>query len=49
VLGCIAGDDTVLVIARDTPGAQALTARLLDLATRGRSRPGTGPGHPDHT
>jgi transcriptional regulator of arginine metabolism len=49
VLGCIAGDDTVLVIVRDTTGAQALTARLLDLATRGRSRPGTGPGLPDHT
>lgn len=49
VLGCIAGDDTVLVIVRDTAGAQALAARLLDLATRGRTRPGTGPGYPDQT
>ncbi|GAA4424185.1 arginine repressor [Georgenia halophila] len=48
VLGCIAGDDTVLVVVRDTAGAQALTARLLDLARRGRTGPGPtsspGPG-----
>lgn len=44
VLGCIAGDDTVLVLTRDTAGAEALAHRLLDLARRGRAQPGTGPG-----
>ncbi|MPV38379.1 arginine repressor [Georgenia subflava] len=46
VLGCIAGDDTVLVITRDAGAAEALTERLLDLARRGRTRPGHGPGEP---
>lgn len=36
VLGSIAGDDTVLVIARDERGAADLTDKLLDLARRGR-------------
>ncbi|MHB1065134.1 MAG: arginine repressor [Georgenia sp.] len=45
VLGCIAGDDTVLVVTRGADIAEALTRRLLDLAGRGRpghdtSRPG---------
>ncbi|RPF27960.1 arginine repressor [Georgenia muralis] len=40
VLGCIAGDDTVLVVARDRAGAEALTRRLLELAG-GRPRPST--------
>ncbi|WP_127128220.1 ArgR family transcriptional regulator [Georgenia sp. SYP-B2076] len=44
VLGCIAGDDTVLVLTRDIASAEALTHRLLDLARRGRAQPGTGPG-----
>ncbi len=39
VLGCIAGDDTVLVITRDAAAAQALTTRLLALAGRGRPQP----------
>jgi transcriptional regulator of arginine metabolism len=34
VLGTIAGDDTVLVIARDPAGGEALEQRLLDLANR---------------
>ena len=34
VLGTIAGDDTVLVIARDPDGGAALAARLLALAER---------------
>lgn len=33
VLGTIAGDDTVLVIARDPMGGQALVQRFLDLAS----------------
>lgn len=37
VLGCIAGDDTVLVVTRDEAAARALTTRLLDLADRGRA------------
>jgi transcriptional regulator of arginine metabolism len=38
VLGSIAGDDTVLVIARDPRGGPALAQRLLDL-TRPESHP----------
>ncbi|MGH8893174.1 MAG: arginine repressor [Actinomycetes bacterium] len=41
VIGTIAGDDTVLVIARRPDGGAALAARMLDLA-----RPGT-PHHPE--
>lgn len=37
VLGTIAGDDTVLVIARDPAGGEALEQRFLDLAN-GTSR-----------
>jgi transcriptional regulator of arginine metabolism len=32
VLGSIAGDDTILVIARDPSGGAALASRLLDMA-----------------
>ncbi|MGY5766394.1 arginine repressor [Brachybacterium sp. DNPG3] len=32
VIGTIAGDDTVLLVARDADGGDALAARLLDLA-----------------
>lgn len=32
VLGCIAGDDTVLLVARDPAGGGAVAARLLALA-----------------
>jgi transcriptional regulator of arginine metabolism len=32
VLGCVAGDDTVLVITRSEPAAGALVTRLLALA-----------------
>jgi transcriptional regulator of arginine metabolism len=35
VLGCIAGDDTVLVIGRDPQGGEALVHRLLALADHG--------------
>jgi transcriptional regulator of arginine metabolism len=34
VLGTIAGDDTVLVIARDPEGGETLAQRFLDLANR---------------
>ena len=34
-LGCIAGDDTVLVISRDPDGGDALAAKLLALAEHG--------------
>ncbi|PZR55480.1 arginine repressor [Xylanimonas oleitrophica] len=33
VLGCIAGDDTILVIARDPAGGEELAQRFLALAT----------------
>ncbi|MDR2723075.1 MAG: arginine repressor [Cellulomonadaceae bacterium] len=33
VMGCIAGDDTILVITRDPQGGEDLAARLLTLAT----------------
>jgi transcriptional regulator of arginine metabolism len=36
VLGTIAGDDTVLVIARDSDGGPALAAHLLSLAQSNR-------------
>jgi transcriptional regulator of arginine metabolism len=35
VLGCIAGDDTVLVISRDPEGGEALAHKFLSLAERG--------------
>ena len=35
VLGCIAGDDTVLVVARTAGGGAAVAARLLALAESG--------------
>ncbi|MGC5626897.1 arginine repressor [Georgenia sp. Z1344] len=38
VLGCVAGDDTVLVITRDDETAAGLVTRLLDLARRGGPR-----------
>ncbi|MCW2849381.1 MAG: arginine repressor [Marmoricola sp.] len=43
VLGTIAGDDTVLVIARDPDGGEALEQRFLDLAN-GTSRISPPPG-----
>jgi len=36
ILGTVAGDDTVLVIARDTAGGDALAAEFLRLAARRR-------------
>lgn len=38
VLGTIAGDDTVVVIARDPAGGDDLARRLLDLANHGAGR-----------
>ena len=38
ILGTVAGDDTVLVIARDPAGGDALAAEFLSLAERRRSR-----------
>ncbi|MEV5003221.1 arginine repressor [Nocardioides sp. LML1-1-1.1] len=37
VLGCIAGDDTVLVIGRDPAGGEALAHRFTSLAERNES------------
>ncbi len=34
-LGCVAGDDTVIVVARRPDGGEALARRFLDLAGRG--------------
>ena len=45
VLGTIAGDDTVLLIARDPAGGHDLAARFLDMANQHR---GPDP-HADHT
>ncbi len=36
ILGTVAGDDTVLVIARDPAGGEALAAEILSLAERRR-------------
>jgi transcriptional regulator of arginine metabolism len=36
ILGTVAGDDTVLVIARDPAGGDALAAEILSLAERRR-------------
>ncbi len=36
ILGTVAGDDTVLVIARDPAGGDALAAEFLRLAARRR-------------
>ncbi len=41
VLGTVAGDDTVLVVARDPGGGDELAAMLLRLAER-RGRPPSG-------
>jgi len=38
VLGCIAGDDTVLVVARSEDVASGLAAHLLSLADPGARR-----------
>lgn len=45
VLGTIAGDDTVLVIARDIDGAAGVVDRLLELASHGGDV--TSPDEPD--
>lgn len=42
VLGCIAGDDTVLVIAREPDGGEGVARRLVDLAHGAAA--GTSPG-----
>ena len=38
VLGCVGGDDTVLVITREEPIASRLTSRLLCLADPAQRR-----------
>ena len=50
VMGTLAGDDTVLVVARDEHTATTTAAMLLDLAAP-RSRPATGEDEPatNHT
>ena len=52
VLGCIAGDDTVLLVARDPAGGGAVAARLLALAagTPAARTPAPARDHaiPDH-
>ncbi len=40
ILGCIAGDDTVLVVTRDVAGGAEVAARLLGLADGSTDRPG---------
>lgn len=44
VLGCIAGDDTILVIARDPDGGAELARRFLDLSTSANPLGPTVPG-----
>jgi len=44
VLGCIAGDDTILVIARDPDGGADLARRFLELSG---PHGGPVPGTPD--
>ncbi len=42
ILGTVAGDDTVLVIARDPAGGEAVARALLRLAERPPARAGAG-------
>ena len=35
LMGCVGGDDTILVMCRDDDGAERLTSRLLELAEEG--------------
>jgi transcriptional regulator of arginine metabolism len=44
VLGTVAGDDTVLLIARDPAGGDTLAADFLRLASRRRLPPAAAPG-----
>jgi transcriptional regulator of arginine metabolism len=44
ILGTVAGDDTVLLIARDPAGGQDLARALLRLADRRSHQPPGGPG-----
>jgi transcriptional regulator of arginine metabolism len=46
VLGTIAGDDTLLVIARDAAGGEALARRFLALANHDTSSHDTTSPHP---
>jgi transcriptional regulator of arginine metabolism len=39
VLGTVAGDDTILVVARDPAGGPALARRILELARRAHDHP----------
>jgi transcriptional regulator of arginine metabolism len=39
VLGCIAGDDTIMLVTRDPAGGTEVAARLLDLAQPGPTLP----------
>jgi len=45
VMGCIGGDDTVLLVARDPAGGPALAARMIALAD-GRTEPVATPSSP---
>jgi transcriptional regulator of arginine metabolism len=47
VLGTVAGDDTVLVIARDPAGGHDLARALLDMAEQRGHRPGGAQPGPD--
>ena len=59
VLGCIAGDDTIMLVTRDPAGGADIAARLLELAQSGPTlpeqrearadRPGPGPATSDET
>jgi transcriptional regulator of arginine metabolism len=46
VLGCVAGDDTVLVVAREPTGGAGLTSQLLALAAAPRPRATHADGPP---
>ncbi len=42
LLGCVAGDDTIIIVARDNPGAIALGQKMQDLIrsrAKGKSEP----------
>ncbi len=43
VLGCVAGDDTVLVVATDPAGGDAVAQAFLDMAQSQRTTPDTTP------
>jgi arginine repressor len=39
ILGCVAGDDTIIIVSRDTPSAALLSEQMQEMI-RSRVKPG---------